>query len=101
LGADIQCVKPPKLQQPESSNTHYAFLFFLIGVILVLPLFAGIEHDIKIWAPTSNAPHPPNPNSLRAAMAANKRQRDAARDAMGEPEQWLLQLLAAQRRRWA
>jgi hypothetical protein len=61
---------------------------------------AGIEHDIKVWAPTAQQPQAPSPISLRAAMAANQRERDAARDAMSEPEQWLLQLLAAQRRRW-
>jgi hypothetical protein len=33
-------------------------------------------------------------------MAANQRERRSARDAYSEPEQWLLQLLAAQRRRW-
>ncbi|WIA43907.1 hypothetical protein OEZ86_010313 [Tetradesmus obliquus] len=60
---------------------------------------SGIEHDIKIWAPTAPQPQPPNPTSLRAAMAANRRGREASREVMSEPEQWLLQLLAAQRRR--
>ncbi|WIA23425.1 hypothetical protein OEZ85_000180 [Tetradesmus obliquus] len=60
---------------------------------------SGIEHDIKIWAPTAQQPQPPNPTSIRAAMASNRRGRDTSREVMSEPEQWLLQLLAAQRRR--
>jgi hypothetical protein len=61
---------------------------------------AGIEHDIKVWGPTAPGPLPPPAAALQRAMAANQRERRSARDAYSEPEQWLLQLLAAQRRRW-
>ena len=60
---------------------------------------AGIEHDIKIWAPTAAQPAFPNPLTLQRLMASNKQDRDAGREVLAQPEQWLMQLLAAQRRR--
>jgi len=60
---------------------------------------AGIEHDIKVWGPSAPGPQPPPAAALRRAMTANQRERQSAREAYSEPEQWLMQLLTAQRRR--
>jgi hypothetical protein len=89
---------PQRLAETVARN-HSVQLITLIVVLVALSVHIGIEHDIKIWAPTAPQPQAPSPTSLRAAMAANQRERDASREAMSEPEQWLLQLLAAQRRR--
>ena len=69
-------------------------------MLRLLPAIPGIENDIKVWGPTAARPQVPSPLTQRV-MANNKRVRETSRDAFAQPEQWLMQLLAAQRRRYA
>lgn len=100
--ATSHCEAQHELQLP-SRELGKLQLLEVYGIKLRLPgeggAPTGIEHDIKLWAPTAPGPQPPPAAALRRAMAANQRDRQAARDAYSEPEHWLVQLLAAQRRR--
>lgn len=82
------------------SRIHAKYLYIFILYVCVFTHTTGIEHDIKIWAPTAARPQPPSPLAVQQIMARNKQDRDSSSDLLTQPEQWLLQLLATQRRRW-
>jgi hypothetical protein len=60
---------------------------------------AGIDNDVKVWAPTAGLGCPPAAAELEEVMAQNHHERRNAQDAMSGPGSWLLHMLAAQHRR--